>query len=85
MISLNVGDKAPGFVALNEFGQSISLSNFLRGLFVVLTLLLFFRKSFIWFASRLLMELLWLLAAMESLRAASSTSLLSRLKSLDNS
>jgi len=29
MISLNVGDKAPGFVALNEFGQSISLSNFL--------------------------------------------------------
>ena len=29
MISLNVGDKAPDFVALNEFGQSISLSNFL--------------------------------------------------------
>ena len=29
MTSLNVGDKAPDFVALNEFGQSISLSNFL--------------------------------------------------------
>ena len=29
MINLNVGDKAPDFVALNEFGQSISLSNFL--------------------------------------------------------
>tara|TARA_A100001234_G_scaffold45638_1_gene37877 strand:- start:505 stop:966 length:462 start_codon:yes stop_codon:yes gene_type:complete len=29
MISLNVGDKAPDFVALNEFGQSTSLSNFL--------------------------------------------------------
>ena len=29
MISLNVGDKAPDFVALNEFGQSISLSDFL--------------------------------------------------------
>ena len=29
MISLNIGDKAPDFVALNEFGQSISLSNFL--------------------------------------------------------
>ena len=29
MISLNVGDKAPDFVALNEFGQSISLSEFL--------------------------------------------------------
>mgnify|MGYP001294896565 FL=1 len=29
MISLNVGDKAPNFVALNEFGQSTSLSNFL--------------------------------------------------------
>ena len=26
---LNVGDKAPDFVALNEFGQSTSLSNFL--------------------------------------------------------
>ena len=29
MTSLNVGDKAPDFVALNEFGQSISLSDFL--------------------------------------------------------
>tara|TARA_B100001758_G_C18330470_1_gene568519 strand:+ start:522 stop:983 length:462 start_codon:yes stop_codon:yes gene_type:complete len=29
MINLNVGDKAPDFVALNEFGQSTSLSNFL--------------------------------------------------------
>ena len=29
MISLNVGDKAPDFVALNEFGKSTSLSNFL--------------------------------------------------------
>ena len=29
MTSLNVGDKAPDFVALNEFGQSTSLSNFL--------------------------------------------------------
>ena len=29
MISLNVGDKAPDFVALNEFGKSISLSQFL--------------------------------------------------------
>ena len=29
MKSLNVGDKAPDFVALNEFGQSISLSEFL--------------------------------------------------------
>ena len=29
MINLNVGDKAPDFVALNEFGQSISLSEFL--------------------------------------------------------
>ena len=29
MISLNVGDKAPDFVALNEFGKSISLSEFL--------------------------------------------------------
>ena len=29
MTSLNVGDKAPDFVALNEFGQSISLSEFL--------------------------------------------------------
>ena len=29
MTSLNVGDKAPNFVALNEFGQSISLSDFL--------------------------------------------------------
>ena len=29
MISLNVGDKAPNFVALNEFGQSTSLSDFL--------------------------------------------------------
>ena len=29
MISLNVGDKAPDFVALNEFGQSTSLSDFL--------------------------------------------------------
>ena len=29
MTSLNVGDKAPNFVALNEFGQSISLSEFL--------------------------------------------------------
>jgi len=28
MISLNVGDKAPNFVALNEFGQSTSLSDF---------------------------------------------------------
>ena len=37
------------------------------------------------FASRLLMELLWLFAAIASFRAASSTSLLSRLKSLDNS
>ena len=29
MTSLNVGDKAPDFVALNEFGKSISLSEFL--------------------------------------------------------
>ena len=29
MTSLNVGDKAPDFVALNEFGQSTSLSDFL--------------------------------------------------------
>ena len=29
MINLNVGDKAPDFVALNEFGQSTSLSDFL--------------------------------------------------------
>ena len=29
MTSLNVGDKAPDFVALNEFGQSISLSDYL--------------------------------------------------------
>ena len=29
MTSLNVGDKAPDFVALNEFGQSTSLSEFL--------------------------------------------------------
>jgi len=29
MINLNVGDKAPDFVALNEFGQSTSLSEFL--------------------------------------------------------
>ena len=29
MTSLNVGDKAPNFVALNEFGQSTSLSEFL--------------------------------------------------------
>lgn len=29
MTSLIVGDKAPNFVALNEFGQSISLSDFL--------------------------------------------------------
>ena len=29
MKSLNVGDKAPDFVALNEFGQSISLSDFI--------------------------------------------------------
>jgi len=29
MTSLNVGDKAPDFVALNEFGQSTSLSQFL--------------------------------------------------------
>lgn len=29
MTSLNVGDKAPDFIALNEFGQSISLSEFL--------------------------------------------------------
>ena len=29
MTSLNVGDKAPDFVALNESGQSISLSEFL--------------------------------------------------------
>ena len=29
MTSLNIGDKAPDFVALNEFGQSISLSDFL--------------------------------------------------------
>ena len=29
MTSLNVGDKAPDFVALNEFGQSTSLSKFL--------------------------------------------------------
>jgi len=29
MKSLNVGDKAPDFVALNEFGKSISLSQFL--------------------------------------------------------
>ena len=29
MTSLNVGDKAPNFVALNEFGQSTSLSDFL--------------------------------------------------------
>tara|TARA_Y100000991_G_scaffold163751_1_gene125696 strand:+ start:563 stop:1024 length:462 start_codon:yes stop_codon:yes gene_type:complete len=29
MVSLNVGDKAPDFVALNEFGQSTSLSDFL--------------------------------------------------------
>ena len=29
MINLNVGDKAPDFVALNEFGQSTSLSEFI--------------------------------------------------------
>ena len=29
MINLNVGDKAPDFVALNEFGQLTSLSEFL--------------------------------------------------------
>lgn len=29
MTSLNIGDKAPDFVALNELGQSISLSDFL--------------------------------------------------------
>ncbi|GIR12759.1 MAG: peroxiredoxin [Cryomorphaceae bacterium] len=29
MTSLNVGDKAPEFVALDEFGQSISLTDFL--------------------------------------------------------
>ena len=29
MTSLNVGDKAPNFVASNEFGQSTSLSEFL--------------------------------------------------------
>lgn len=29
MISLNVGDKAPDFVALNEFGKSTSLSDYL--------------------------------------------------------
>ena len=29
MTSLNIGDKAPDFVALNEFGQSTSLSEFL--------------------------------------------------------
>ena len=29
MISLNVGDKAPDFVALNEFGQSTSLSDYI--------------------------------------------------------
>ena len=29
MTSLNVGDKAPDFVALNEFGQPTSLSDFL--------------------------------------------------------
>ena len=29
MTNLNVGDKAPNFVALNEFGQSTSLSEFL--------------------------------------------------------
>ena len=29
MTSLNVGDKAPDFVALNEFSQSTSLSDFL--------------------------------------------------------
>lgn len=29
MTSFNIGDKAPDFVALNEFGQSISLSDFL--------------------------------------------------------
>ena len=29
MTSLNVGDKAPDFVALNQFGQSTSLSEFL--------------------------------------------------------
>ena len=29
MINLNVGDKAPDFVALNEFGKSTSLSEFL--------------------------------------------------------
>ena len=29
MTSLNVGDKAPDFVALNEFGKSISLSDYL--------------------------------------------------------
>ena len=29
MTSLNIGDTAPDFVALNEFGQSISMSDFL--------------------------------------------------------
>ena len=29
MTSLNVGDKAPNFVALNEFGKSTSLSDYL--------------------------------------------------------
>ena len=29
MTSLNIGDKAPNFVALNELGQSVSLSDFL--------------------------------------------------------
>ena len=29
MTSLNVGDKAPDFVALNEFGKSTSLSDFI--------------------------------------------------------
>ena len=29
MTSLNVGDKAPDFVALNEFGQSTSLSDYI--------------------------------------------------------
>jgi len=39
----------------------------------------------IWEASSSLMELLWLLAAMESFSAASSTSLLSRPRSFDSS
>jgi hypothetical protein len=44
-----------------------------------------FNRVRIFVASPSLMELLWLLAAMDSFSAASSTSLLSRPRSLDNS